>query len=271
MQKDVHFYLTYLLAIKAGVEPEEAEKIAWADQYTDDLTEADLYGIQTQSALLGNWSDRQIQLSVLVPFHFLPGEGRDHPWVTTRNCPRARKLVITAWSAKDPFQLGIALHVLQDTFSHEGFSGWQEEVNACFPWYYVESAIPNVGHAELRAIPDVVNYVWTDPRDGRRVDNRQRAMAAARVTFDFLSKFYNPQIPKSVWQDLKAELRQAFKIQSYDERKQRLRDLAGSRDIRYSEVNQRLKPVHRDEFILAARRHLSEAVGLFAGLPVESG
>jgi len=58
MQKDVHFYLTYLLAVKVGVEDEEAEKIAWADQYTDDLTEADLYGIQTQSAILGNWTGR---------------------------------------------------------------------------------------------------------------------------------------------------------------------------------------------------------------------
>jgi len=48
MQKDVHFYLTYLLAIKAGVIPEVAKKIAWANQYTDDdLTEAELYGNRT--------------------------------------------------------------------------------------------------------------------------------------------------------------------------------------------------------------------------------
>ena len=176
MQKDVHFYLTYLLAVKVGVEDEDAEKIAWADQYTDDLTEADLYGIQTQSAILGNWSDRQIQLSVLVPFHFIPGEDPEHPWVTTRNCIRARKLVMVAWKAGDLLQLGIALHGLQDTFSHEGFSGWQEEVNSCFPWYYIESALPNVGHAELRVIPDVVNYVWTDPRDGRRIDNKELSL-----------------------------------------------------------------------------------------------
>ena len=268
MQKDVHFYLTYLLAVKVGIEDEEAKKIAWADQYTDDLTEADLYGIQTQSAILGNWSDRQIQLSVLVPFHFIPGEDPEHPWVTTRNCTRARKLVMAAWKAGDLLQLGIALHGLQDTFSHEGFSGWQEEVNSCFPWYYIESALPNVGHAELRVIPDVVNYVWTDPRDGRRIDNKERTMAAARATFQFLVRFFNPQIPASVWQGLKKDLREAFKIESYDERKQRLRNLAGASDLRYSEVCERFEPLYRDDFILAARRHLSEALRLFSGLPV---
>ena len=73
MQKDFHFYLTYVLSRKVGISVKDAEKIAWANQYTDDLTEADLHGIQTQSAILGNWADRQIQLSVLVPFHFIPG------------------------------------------------------------------------------------------------------------------------------------------------------------------------------------------------------
>lgn len=36
MQKDIHFYLTYLLAEKAGLRREDAEQIAWADQYTDE-------------------------------------------------------------------------------------------------------------------------------------------------------------------------------------------------------------------------------------------
>ena len=161
MQKDFHFYLTYALARRVGIPARTAQEIAWADQYTDDLTEADLHGIQTQSAILGNWSDRQIQLSVLVPFHFIPGGDRRHPWMTTRNSLRAKHLVQNALS--DVFQLGIALHGLQDTFSHENFSGWQEDLNACYPWYYIGSnVIPNVGHAEMRAIPDIVNCVWTD-------------------------------------------------------------------------------------------------------------
>ena len=83
MQKDVHFYVTYALARKAGLPAEGAEKLAWADQFTDDLTAPDLHGIQTQSAIAGNWADRQVQLSVLVPFHFVPGSDAGHPWMTT--------------------------------------------------------------------------------------------------------------------------------------------------------------------------------------------
>jgi hypothetical protein len=53
MQKDVHFYVTYALAKKAGLAAESAETLAWANQYTDDLTQPDLHGIQTQSAIAG--------------------------------------------------------------------------------------------------------------------------------------------------------------------------------------------------------------------------
>ncbi len=268
MQKDVHFYLTYLLTIKAGISHNEAEKIAWANQYTDDLTEAELYGIQTQSAILGNWKDRQVQLSVLVPFHFIPGNDSDHPWVTTRNNARARKLVIKA--SKNILQLGMAFHGLQDTFSHEGFSGWQEDVNSCFPWYYIESALPNVGHAELRVIPDVVHYVWTDPRSGQKNDNKKRTMSAAKATYDFLTKFFNPDIEQSVWQNLQEELKQAFRIESYDHRKQKFRDLSGNTSINYDEVNKRLKAIHENDFIVAAKSHLVNAMNLFKDLPLEA-
>jgi hypothetical protein len=53
MQKDVHFYVTYAVARKAGLPAKDAEVLAWADQFTDDLTAPDLHGIQTQSAMAG--------------------------------------------------------------------------------------------------------------------------------------------------------------------------------------------------------------------------
>ena len=264
MQKDVHFYLTYLLSVKVGMSQNDAEIIAWANQYTDDLTEAELHGIQTQSALLGNWKDRQVQLSVLAPFHFIPGTDLNHPWVTTRDNARARKLVRLA--SGNLLQLGIALHGLQDTFSHEGFSGWQEEINSCFSWYYVQSVIPNVGHAEMRVVPDVVNYVWTDPRSGKRIDNKKRTMSAAKATYDFLAKFFNPTIDQGVWENLQGDLRQAFTIESYDDRKQRFRDLSGNTALRYEEASNRLKVTHEDDFIVAASNHLANAMASFRSL-----
>jgi len=266
MQKDVHFYLTYALAKKVGISENDAEKIAWADQYTDDLTEADLHGIQTQSAAVGNWADMQVQMSVLVPFHFIPGNDPNHPWMTTRNSPTARKLVRLG-AKNNLFQLGIALHGLQDTFSHEKFSGWREGLNSCFPWYYVESALPNVGHAEMRVIPDVVNYVWTDPRDSQRIDNKKRAMSAAKATYDFLVKFFNPGIDPGNWQDGQKKLQRIFKIDSYDKRIDEICILSGNDQIHYNDVNKKLEKDNKSDFILAARDHLAAAMGLCSDLP----
>jgi len=269
MQKDVHFYLTFLLARKACIAVNEAKKIAWANQYTDDLTEAELHGIQTQSGLVDDWGHRQIQLSVLVPFHFIPGDDQHHPWMTTRNNPRARALVEEALAERASgklFQFGIALHGLQDTFSHEGFSGWKEDLNSCFPWYYIQSAIPNVGHAELRVVPDVVNYVWTDPRNGRRVDNKRRTMSAARATFEFLAEWSNSHIDPAIWKALERKLQDIFKMDSYDRRIDELCVLSGTRDIDYADVNRTYAKKHKSDFIRAAYNHLAEAMKLFEDL-----
>lgn len=237
MQKDFHYYLTYALAHSLGIK--DAEKIAWADQYTDDLTKADLYGIQTQSTTLGNWSDRQIQLSVLVPFHFIPGES----WLVTANNKLSRILTETA---ANPFEFGVALHGLQDTFSHQGFSGWQEKANACWPWYYIQSPIPNIGHAEMGPIPDIINAVWTDPRSGEKIDNKIRAMRAAQATCEFLIQYSDAH---NDWPAIHETLEPIFKM-SYDDRKRELINLADT--PRYKEVK-----TYKKDFIEAARKHLA--------------
>jgi hypothetical protein len=265
MQKDMHFYLTYALAMNLGVPAKDAEIIAWADQYTDDLTSADLHGIQTQSGVVDNWADRQVQLSVLVPFHFIPGDDEHHPWMTVRNNWRARKLV--AAHSNDLFRLGIALHGLQDTFSHETFSGWQEELNSCFQWYYVTSVLPNVGHAEMRVVPDVVNYVWTDPRNGKKVDNKKRAMSAAKVTYDYLKKYFAQNSDPTLWQQLQGKLRPLFQLESYDRRVTEICTLSGNNHIDFKTVNKEFEKKHKADFIQAARKHLALAMRLFEDLP----
>ena len=267
MQKDVHFYLTYALSRKAGISAGNAEKIAWANQYTDDSTKPDLHGIQTQSGIFGNWIDKQIQLSVLVPFHFIPGDDLAHSWKTTRNNQRAQKLVEMALKQSRPFELGIALHGFQDTFSHEGFSGWQEELNSCYSWYYIESRLPNVDHAELMVTPDVVHYVWTDPRDGRRVDNKLRTMSAAKATYDYLVRFSNTRGNPADWTRLKTALKPIFKLTSYDKRITKLCQLSGNNKINYKPVNKKLERTNKTNFIKAASNHLAAAMELFDDLP----
>jgi hypothetical protein len=197
MQKDVHFYLTYALARRAGISAEDAERIAWADQFVDECVGA-VHGIHTRpdGAIC---LEPQVQLTALIPFHFVPGDAPERPWVVTMDSTRAKGLVEEAgpvfrdgqkapkYLRGDAFQVGIALHAYQDSFSHHGFSGWRENYNSCFPWYAPAAARPNVGHAELGPIPDVVRYVWTDPRNGMVIDNYTRAMAAAQGTWAFLA------------------------------------------------------------------------------------
>lgn len=265
MQKDVHFYLTYALARKAGIASDDAEKIAWADQYTDDLTKAELHGIQTQSAIIGNWSDKQIQRSVLVPFHFIPGDNAEHPWMVTANSKRAQKLVKAALS--DKFQFGIALHTLQDTFSHQGWMGWDEKFNACFPWFYIQSGIPNIGHAEMQAVPDIANVVWTDPRTGQQIDNKERVLDCAWRTWLALLLWPNHSKERD-WNSIIQQLEEIVTFsQDYDERKEQLRKLSGSEKIRYSSLNEKFQPDYKQQFIKAANQHLAAALELMKDLP----
>ena len=267
MQKDIHFYLTYALARKAGLTDDYAEKIAWADQFTDDMSEAVVHGIQTQSSdIAGNWGDKQIQATVLVPFHFIPGTDEEHPWKTMPNNFRARRLVNVASKNGNLFQLGIALHGLQDTFSHQGFSGWHEKLNSCFPWYYLKSGLPNIGHAEMRVIPDVTHYSWTDPRNGRKIYNWKRAISASRETYEYLRKVFNSGTPSAHWPSVEARLKTLFRLDSYDTRITEICKLSGNAEIDHKEVSERLRPQYEDDFILAAKSHLAMAMRLFSDI-----
>lgn len=265
VQKDVHFYLTYALGMRMGIQAQEIELIAWADQYTDELTQPEPHGLQTQTSTLGNWAERQIQATVIMPFHFIPGDDPLRPWMTTPGSSKAKSLLKAAEG--EPLGLGIALHAYQDTFSHQGFSGWEEPLNQCFPWYSPEAALPNVGHAELRAIPDVVNYVWTDPRSGVKVDNKERAMQAAKGTWDCLSSIYAPQMGSSQWASLKPALKEIFGKESYDERVDALCRLSGNPQVHYREVCTRMISLYQGRFANAAALHLSRVLDLCRDLP----
>lgn len=264
MQKDVHFYVTYALARSAGIKAQQAKEIAWANQYTDDLTEADLYGIETQCNV-GNWGIRQIQLSVLIPFHFVPGGEPDWPWAVTENNERARSLVEASMTREPDLKrcaLGIALHALQDTFSHQRFSGWRESRNSCGFWYL----LPNVGHADVGHRPDVVDLTWKDPRTEKRINNRWRGLRAAHETFKALVTYGDLARPDSEWAGLKKKLTEIFKDKDYDRRKRRLAELAGAPEIRYSELTKSAQKKHGTAFVRAAAQHLSDGMRLSAGL-----
>lgn len=263
MQKDMHFDLTFWLALCAGWDREQAEQLAWANQYTDHMTEqnssAHLYNIQTQCGNLENWADRQVQLTVLIPFHFIPGDKGN--WIVSRDSRRVNQLVRNAGG--HVFRLGIALHAYQDSFSHENFSGWREPANSCYPWWYLNSALPNIGHAEMMVIPDVANYVWVDPRTSETIVNRERFMQAAFGTFESLIL---PITKRNRWAEIHPEINRLACLH-YDDRVAGIRYLIGE-DPSFKKTNLKLEPRYAVHFAEAAVRHLSHATKLFAALPI---
>lgn len=223
--------------------------MAWSNQNVDEVKKARLHGIQTQAGLLGNWADRQIQRTVLVPFHYLPGDNLEKKWVVTPNSRMANRVIDDAGNF---FELGIALHSMQDSFSHQGFTGWLEKENACFPWWYLGNPQPPIGHAEMNVIPDVVSYEWTDPRTGIKIDNRRRALSCAKRTYEILCAFTEKE---NNWPELKVEFQTLFAIRSYDERKKTLLKLGSGK--RFSELNRSYSKKYRDDFEKAAAHQLS--------------
>ena len=250
MRKDFHYYLTCVLALKAGCPREDAELIAWSNQKIDELTKAELYGVQTQSAPWGNWHDREVQHSVMIPFHFLPGDNPGNRWMVT---PRSDMAQGVLKNADNLISLGIALHSLQDTYSHQGFTGWEEEFNRCYPWWNIMNPQPPIGHAEMSTTPDEINHIWTDPRTEQIIDNKIRAMAAAKDTLNYLCATRNSEA-----EEIDGTLEPLFAM-TYKNRRKVLVNMNEGR--RFSEIDEKMTKAYICEFITAARKQKSYVIG----------
>lgn len=149
MQIDMHFYGTYALARAAGLPPDVAKTVATAAQFVDDAIDNAPGSIGGESYIVPVVSSHQMldvlntkawdQWQVWVPFHFLPGgQGSTAEERllcrkgTDENIPATRVLQIAEECLDDPHGwhlLGIVSHVIQDTFSHWGFSGISSAYN----------------------------------------------------------------------------------------------------------------------------------------------
>jgi len=272
MQKDIHYYLTYALARKAGIDAEIALKIAWANQFTDECTDAGRYGLQTQLKLepAGNWRDPTIQHLVLMPFHFIPPENPGDPterpesWAVTEANKISQLTVIEACKSQVAFRMGIALHALQDTFSHQGFTGYKHDFNSRWGWDNPMAAImPNIGHADMGKVPDISCLTWTDPKTFESIDNRTRAIRCAKRTFMWLAFFGGSPVDQtedkdSPWSLIEPALERIFIIANYDEREKQLMEF-GNLEYRFSAWDHpaRGQTEWTTGFIKAARCHLA--------------
>ena len=147
MQLDFHYYATYCAAALAGYTHEESLEIAYSAQFVDCCTRTLLSKIggplsaaTTQLSLEMMEADTdpvglQDITRIWAPFHFLPGDLYADP---DRKCSRVYKskyrlicqpngqlLVDTVELAKGKGvqAIGLAMHVLADTWAHRNFAG----------------------------------------------------------------------------------------------------------------------------------------------------
>lgn len=245
MEKDFHYYLIYGIAKTAGFD--DADIIAASSQFVDDNNEGQFsidgqpaffpekipangghfYPIMTQS-LSPRSLDTYVQKYVYVPFHFVPGdnsvviEGRRNPLSTTPASPHATAVLTKALESGNPYLLGIALHSYADTWSHQNFTGIQEDWNSVYPWYNVfKSIVPNIGHAEAGHSPDVISEEWTDHRLGEKIINRKRAFQATAAIYKAMRR---KSKSGPYWTDVRRDFRQIINARDYDDRKQKIDD-----------------------------------------------
>ncbi len=231
MDVEFHYYITYLLAARAGFVPAEALKIAYSCQAVDDnvllCSISDNQGTRYKNQISQTIDVKKpvAELSSIYPiFHFVPwcgistGEavppsprkrGKWSKKTTAANNVIAQKMVRNAFglpsdSDERLYRIGIALHAYADTWAHQNFIGEASKLNS-IPTATDEIDLENlinIGHGVYGHQPDVPNLVWTDHRlSNVTVNNKQRFLDAAAHIFTFLIKDRDPQVSEEFLQN----------------------------------------------------------------------
>jgi hypothetical protein len=158
VQIDFHHGVTYVVARLAGFSPGDADIIAHSAQYVDDATAEGVIWFDNEMVYERLASAHKMldytnmeELAnhrVWLPFHFLPGNlGEPEPpappalskeeamrrSICQPNSAPAKGMMRAVIERQDRpyalYRLGIASHVFVDTWAHQGFVGFQHQVN----------------------------------------------------------------------------------------------------------------------------------------------
>ena len=201
MDIEFHYYMTFIIAGKAGFGEDDTYTIAYSSQYVDDNDI--IYEIHKDKAqYYRNYISQT--MNILKPkaklfriyplFHFIPGEplyrgalrrdGVLHWLNTTPNSENANHVIDNALKSKNIYRTGIATHSYVDTWAHQNFIGYYNEFNSMSG--VLEKLAPNIGHADAGHNPDWPALVWKDKRlldKNARIDNKERFMESAGKLF----------------------------------------------------------------------------------------
>ena len=146
MQADFHYYATYCAAFLAGYSHEEALAICYSDQFVDCCTKTFLKSVkasvhaatsQTQAELLDMNTDisgLQDITRIWASFHFLPGDLYAATPRASKGYKNKYRLIcrpngallkdtVDLAAGKSLQHIGIAMHILADTWAHQNFAG----------------------------------------------------------------------------------------------------------------------------------------------------
>jgi hypothetical protein len=225
MDIEFHYWITGILAFRAGFTDEEARTIAYSSQYADDN---DLnYEIRDPE---GGKSYRNFvsqTMNILKPkhelmriypiFHFVPGDplsetcyrcdGKMHLLVTTPCNENAVAMIDEAFKAGEDtrlYRIGIATHSFADSWAHQNFVGWYDNYNNIGM-----DPKPDIGHANAEHHPDWVSHRWQDSRlVDKDINNIHRFLSAAKELYRRYREYLKGQgRPKGAsWKKVEKEL-----------------------------------------------------------------
>jgi hypothetical protein len=210
MDKEFHFYITYIIAQRAGFSDGDSYKIAYSSQYTDDnktkffISGSDPDPFEAYISQTIDITQPQTTLMRIYPaFHFMPGaeqdlfassayrhDGKLHLLNTIPNNSNSIKVLRDAMGTGNLYRIGIAVHMYADTFAHQNHLGYNDSFNSL-----IGLSPLNIGHAEAGHKPDWPAAIWDDHRlvsSLTRVDNKRRFLQAVQYTYSFLKQGATP-------------------------------------------------------------------------------
>jgi hypothetical protein len=212
MKKEFHYYITHLIAARAGFRGDDLRILAHASQLTDDNDTVykvkdgrKIAYINRISQTLQPIKRRAARLEVYPLFHFIPGDpnadsakrmdGKINPFNTTPNSANANRIIDAALGTGNFYQIGIATHAYVDTWAHQNFVGYKDRFNK-FSGFF-DPIIPNIGHADAKTKPDQPRLAWNDERlANSAVNNKERFLEAAGCLFGKLRNAADPKCSK---------------------------------------------------------------------------
>ena len=228
MDIEYHYWMTGLIAHRAGFTEEETQTIAYASQFVDenDVCMEIMDKARPKEAPYTNFISQTMNilkpkdnlLRIYPIFHFIPGQpdaitarrrdGKMHLLNTTPNNENANRFIDEAFKAHEDtrlYRIGIATHCYVDTWAHQNFVGWYDNFNDIG-----FDPKPNIGHADAEHHPDWMSHIWIDSRlVEAEVNNKHRFLSASEHVYAKYCSYLKDlgrEDRSERWEDLENEL-----------------------------------------------------------------